>query len=75
MLILILNFLILDRPMIEIIASFLRVKKDGDANEIVRTLMNKENGKLYQDIVSARNIFKSKEKYQKIEYDDYGKQH
>ena len=56
--------------MIKIIASFLRVKKDGNANEIVRTLMNKENGKLYQDIISARNIFKSKEKYQKIEYDD-----
>ncbi len=64
------KFLILDRPIIEIIASFLRAKKDGDANEIVRTLMNKENGKLYQDIVSARNIFKSNEKYQKIEYDD-----
>ena len=64
------KFLILNRPIIEIIASFLKVKKLGKDEDLIKSLMDEETGKLKQDIVSSRNIIKSKEKYQKIDYDD-----
>jgi hypothetical protein len=64
------KFLLLNRPIIEIVASFMRVRKKGNLQDTLNTLMNKNNGKLIQDIRSARNIVKTKENYLMIEYDD-----
>tara|TARA_R100000234_G_C4993101_1_gene176512 strand:+ start:49 stop:798 length:750 start_codon:yes stop_codon:yes gene_type:complete len=63
------KFLLLNRPIVEIVASFIKVKKCS-AEDAVKTLMNKNNGKLIQDIRSARNIVKTKQNYLIIEYDD-----
>lgn len=64
------KFLLLNRPIVEIVASFIKVQKRGDAENVVKTLMNEKNGKLIQDIRSARNIVKTKQNYLMIEYDD-----
>jgi hypothetical protein len=64
------KFLLLNRPIIEIIASFMKVKKKGTTEDVIKNLMNEKNGKLIQDIRSARNIVKTKQNYLMIEYDD-----
>jgi sulfotransferase len=64
------KFLLLNRPIVEIVASFMRVRKKGNLEDTLNTLMDKNNGKLIQDIRSARNIVKTKENYLMIEYDD-----
>ena len=64
------KFLLLNRPIIEIIASFIKVKKRGTPEAVVKNLMNENNGKLIQDIRSARNIVKTEQNYLMIEYDD-----
>ena len=64
------KFLLLNRPIEEIIASFVRAKKIGDVDAIVKNLMNENKGKLIQDIRSARNIVKTKQNYLMIEYHD-----
>lgn len=64
------KFLLLNRPIVEIIASFIKVQKKGNQQDAVNTLMNSNNGKLIQDIRSARNIVKTKQNYLMIEYDD-----
>lgn len=64
------KFLLLNRSIVEIVASFIKVKKECGAEDVVKILMNKNNGKLIQDIRSARNIVKTKQNYLMIEYDD-----
>lgn len=64
------KFLILDRPIVEVLASFLKVKKAGDNQQIVKNLMDDKTGKLKQDIISARNIVKTKQDFLKIEYNN-----
>lgn len=61
------KFLILNRPIIEILGSFLKVKKSGEDKDLIKSLME---GKLKQDMISSRNIVKSKEKFQKIDYNE-----
>lgn len=65
--------LILNRPILEIVASFVRSKRNLEANDFVsisRNLFDENHGKLTQDIRSARNIVKRKEKHLMIDYDN-----
>tara|TARA_R110000796_G_scaffold221061_1_gene337098 strand:- start:100 stop:852 length:753 start_codon:yes stop_codon:yes gene_type:complete len=64
------KFLILDRPIVEIVASFVKAKKEGDMYKISHNLFNPKNGKLVQDIRSSRNIVKTKQPHLKITYND-----
>ncbi len=64
------KFLILNRPLVEVLASFLKVKKSGTDKDLTDTLMDPKTGKLKQDIVSSRNIVKSDLPYLKIEYNN-----
>lgn len=64
------KFLILDRPIVEIVASFIKAKKVGDMNTISKNLFDEKNGKLIQDVRSVRNVIKTEQNYLKIDYDD-----
>jgi sulfotransferase len=64
------KFLILNRPIVEIVASFIKVGKVGNMDTISKDLFNEKNGKLIKDIRSARNIVKTKQNYLMIDYDD-----
>ena len=67
------NFLILNRPILEIVASFVRSKRNLGENDflsISRNLFDENHGKLTQDIRSARNIVKNKERHLMIDYDN-----
>jgi hypothetical protein len=65
------KFIILNRPLDEIVASFMKVKKTNSSYEtILNNLFDKENGKLTMDIWSVRNIIKTKTSHLKVEYDD-----
>ena len=64
------KFLILNRPLVEVLASFLKVKKSGTDKDLTDSLMDSKTGKLKQDMVSSRNIVKSDLPYLKIEYND-----
>jgi hypothetical protein len=64
------KFLILNRPIVEIVASFIKVAKVGNMDIISKNLFDEKNGKLIQDIRSVRNIIKTKQNFLIIEYDD-----
>ena len=64
------KFLILNRPLVEVLASFLKVKKSGTDKDLTDSLMDPNTGKLKQDMVSSRNIIKSNLPHLKIEYND-----
>ncbi len=69
------KFLILNRSMDEVVASFVKSKKKESKHatgveEIISKLFDAQRGKLTMDIWSVRNILEQKMPYLKIEYDD-----
>lgn len=65
------KFIILVRPVLECLASFIKIEKPKNIIERCETLMSKTRfGRIAKSIWSIENLIKEKEEYIKIEYKD-----
>lgn len=64
------KFIILYRPILECLASFVNIHKPKNIEKYCDELMNKENGIIGRSLSSINNIIKNKEKYIILHYDD-----
>lgn len=64
------KFLLLVRPLVEVLASYVKVQKSKDVHELIYNLMHPDTGKIYWDWQSTSNIIKTNQNYLLIKYDD-----
>jgi hypothetical protein len=65
------KFVVLVRPVLECLASFVKAKKVDQPNEeFCKELMDEKNGIIGKNIWSIKNLIKEKEDYHLIQYDD-----
>lgn len=64
------KFLILTRPLIDCLASFIKIEKPKNVNKRCLELMNIEYGSFGKSIWSINNLIQNKENYLKINYYD-----
>ena len=64
------KFLLLVRPLVEVLASYVKVQKPDDPVNLVYNLMHPDLGKIYWDWHSTSNIIKTNQNYLLIKYDD-----
>ena len=64
------KFIVLKRPVLECLASFVKIKKPENIEEYCEELMNKDVGILGKNIWSIKNLIDKKEKHIVITYDD-----
>ena len=64
------KFLLLVRPLVEVLASYVKVQKPDDPVNLVYNLMHPDLGKIYWDWQSTSNIIKTNQNYLLIKYDD-----
>ena len=64
------KFLILVRPLVEVLASYAKVQKPKNIEEFVNKVMHPDSGKIYWDWHSTTNIIKTKQDYLLIQYND-----
>jgi len=64
------KFLLLVRPLVEVLASYVKVQKSHDPVNLVYNLMHPDAGKIYWDWQSTSNIIKTNQNYLLIKYDD-----
>ena len=64
------KFLLLVRPLIEVLASYVKVQKPKDVENFIYNVMHPDVGKIYFDWQSTSNIIKTNQNYILIKYDD-----
>ena len=64
------KFLLLVRPLIEVLASYVKVQKPKDVENFIYNVMHPDVGKIYFDWESTSNIIKTNQNYLLIKYDD-----
>ena len=65
------KFVVLIRPVLECLASFVKAKRSNQsAEEFCKMLMDKDNGILGKNIWSIKNLINEKEDYHLIQYND-----
>ena len=64
------KFLLLVRPLVEVLASYVKVQKPKNPVDLVYDLMHPDLGKIYWDWQSTSNIIKTNQNYLLIKYDD-----
>ena len=64
------KFLLLVRPLIEVLASYVKVQKPKDVENFIYNVMHSDVGKIYFDWQSTSNIIKTNQNYLLIKYDD-----
>ena len=64
------KFLLLVRPLIEVLASYVKVQKPKDVENFIYNVMDPDVGKIYFDWQSTSNIIKTNQNYLLIKYDD-----
>ena len=64
------KFLLLVRPLIEVLASYVKVQKPKDVENFIYNVMHPDVGKIYFDWQSTSNIIKTNQNYLLIKYDD-----
>ena len=64
------KFLLLARPLVEVLASYVKVQKPKDVENFIYNVMHPDVGKLYFDWQSTSNIIKTNQNYLLIKYDD-----
>ena len=64
------KFLLLVRPLVEVLASYVKVQKPHNPVDLVYDLMHPDTGKIYWDWQSTSNIIKTNQNYLLIKYDD-----
>lgn len=64
------KFLLLVRPLTEVLASYVKVQKPKDVENFIYNVMHPDLGKLYFDWQSTSNIIKTNQNYLLIKYDD-----
>ena len=64
------KFLLLVRPLVEVLASYVKVQKPKNPVDLVYNLMHPDLGKIYWDWQSTSNIIKTNQNYLLIKYDD-----
>ena len=64
------KFILLVRPLIEVLASFVKISNCENVREFVEKMMNPMSGKIYKDWLSTKNIIETKQNYLLIKYDD-----
>ncbi len=64
------KFLLLVRPLVEVLASYVKIQKPDDPVNLVYNLMHPDLGKIYWDWQSTSNIIKTNQNYLLIKYDD-----
>tara|TARA_R100001086_G_scaffold249748_2_gene190697 strand:- start:2444 stop:3199 length:756 start_codon:yes stop_codon:yes gene_type:complete len=64
------KFIILTRPILECLASFIRVEKPQNVEQRCNQLMDKTTGRLFKSLWSIQNIIQQKENYIHLKYDD-----
>lgn len=64
------KFLLLVRPLNEVLASYVKVSKPDNVYHLVNELMHPDKGKIYWDWLSTSNIIKTRQDYLLIKYDD-----
>ena len=64
------KFLLLVRPLIEVLASYVKVQKPNNVDNFIFNVMHPEVGKIYWDWQSTSNIIKTNQDYLLIKYDD-----
>jgi len=64
------KFLLLVRPLVEVLASYVKVQKPDDPVDLVYNLMHPDIGKIYWDWQSTSNIIKTNQNYLLINYDN-----
>lgn len=62
------KFLILTRPLVDCLASFIKIEKPKNVSKRCSELMNKEHGVFGKSIWSITNLIHNKENYLKINY-------
>jgi hypothetical protein len=65
------KFLLLVRPLVEVLASYVKVQKPKNPVDLVYDLMHPDTGKIYWDWQSTSNIIKTNQNYLLIKYDDF----
>lgn len=69
------KFLLLVRPLIEVLASFVKVQKPKNVYDFIYEVMHPEKGKIYWDWLSTKTIITEyKKDYLLIKYDDLVKE-
>ena len=64
------KFLLLVRPLIEVLASYVKVQKPKDVENFIYNVMHPDVGKIYFDWQSTSNIIKTNQNNLLIKYDD-----
>jgi hypothetical protein len=64
------KFILLVRPLVEVLASFVKISKCENVREFVEKMMSPISGKVYKDWLSTKNIIETKQNYLLIKYDD-----
>jgi len=64
------KLLLLARPLVEVLASYVKVQKPKDVENFIYNVMHPDVGKLYFDWQSTSNIIKTNQNYLLIKYDD-----
>ena len=64
------KFLLLVRPLIEVLASYVKVQKPKDVENFIYNVMHPDVGKIYFYWQSTSNIIKTNQNYLLIKYDD-----
>ena len=64
------KFLLLVRPLVEVLASYVKVQKPEDVENLIFNLMHPDHGKIYWDWQSTSNIIRTNQNYLLIKYDD-----
>ena len=64
------KFLLLVRPLIEVLASYVKVQKPKDVENFIYNVMHPDVGKIYFDWQSTSNIINTNQNYLLIKYDD-----
>jgi hypothetical protein len=64
------KFLLLVRPLVEVLASYIKIQKQKDVEHSIFKLMHPDYGKIYWDWQSTSNIIKTNQNYLLIKYDD-----
>tara|TARA_R100000664_G_scaffold22733_1_gene32235 strand:+ start:1565 stop:2308 length:744 start_codon:yes stop_codon:yes gene_type:complete len=64
------KFLLLVRPLVEVLASYVKVQKPKDVENFIYNVMHSDVGKIYFDWQSTSNIIKTNQNYLLIKYND-----
>ena len=65
------KFIILYRPVLECLASFVKIFKPSDLNQFSEKFMDQHNGTIGKNLWSIKNIINNKEKYIVIHFKDF----